>query len=75
MAKLLGQLSCTAWPGRMCKHKQRVFPSLLQSLRAVTGSLEENMLPLLQYCLTLRVKKKFMLCQYRAATSHFFHVK
>ena len=29
------------------KHKHRVFPSLLQSLRAATGSLEEVMLPLL----------------------------
>ena len=31
------------------QHKHRVFPSLQQSLRAATGSLEENMLPLLRY--------------------------
>ena len=48
MAKLLGQLSGTAWAGLTGKHKleHRGFQSLLQLLQAVTGSLEENMLPL-----------------------------
>ena len=48
-AKLLGQCSGTAWAGQTGEHKQRAFPSLLQSLQAATGSLEENMLPILQY--------------------------
>ena len=48
MAKLLGQLSSSACAGRTGEHKRRAFPRQ-QSLRAATGSLEENMLPLLQY--------------------------
>ena len=58
-AKLLGQCSGTAWAGLTGEHKHRGFPSLLQSLRASTGSLEENMLPILQYWLTSTVKKSF----------------
>ena len=54
------------------EHKYRVFLSLLQSLRAATGLLEEHMLPLLQYWLSSRVKKVLMLCKFWAATSHFF---
>ena len=49
MAKLLGPRSGTAWAGRTGEHKHRAFPSRRQSLRAATGSLEENMLPLLRY--------------------------
>ena len=49
MAKLLGLRSCTACAGQMGKHKHRVFPSLQQSLLVATGSLEENVLPLLRY--------------------------
>ena len=47
MAKLLGPRSGTAGAGRTGEHKHRAFPSRQQSLRAATGSLEENMLPLL----------------------------
>ena len=48
----------------------------LAVLTPATCSLEENMLPLLQYWLCSTVKKVLMLCRYRAATSHFFlHVK
>ena len=36
-------------PGRTGEHKHRAFPSRQQSLRAATGLLEENMLPLLLY--------------------------
>ena len=42
MAEDLGTQSGTAWAGRTGKHKQRAFPSWRQSLRAATGSLEEN---------------------------------
>ena len=51
MVKLLGQHSCTAWTVQTGEHKNRVsvFPILLQSLLAGTGSLEGNVLPLLQY--------------------------
>ena len=37
-AELLGPCSGTAWAGRTGKYKHRAFPSLLQSLRAATGS-------------------------------------
>ena len=47
MAKLLGLRSGTAWAGRTGEHKHKVFPSRRQSLRAATGSFEENVLPLL----------------------------
>ena len=47
MAKLLGQLSSSACAVQTGEHNHRAFPSLLQSLWAATGSLEENMLPLL----------------------------
>ena len=57
-------------------HKHRAFPSRQQSLRAATGSLEKNMLPLLLYWLSSRVNEVLMLCKFRAATSHFFcHLK
>ena len=56
--------------GRTGKHKHRAFTSRRQSL--LTGSLEENMLPLLRYWLSSRVNKVLMLCKFRAATSHFF---
>ena len=49
MAKLLGGRSGTAWAGWTGKHKHRAFPSRLQSLRAATCLLEENVLPLLKY--------------------------
>ena len=49
MAKLLGPRSGTAGAGRTGEHKHRAFPSRRQSLRAATGSLEENVLPLLRY--------------------------
>ena len=48
MAKLLGSLSdcaCDGWTGEI---KHRAFPTRQQQL-AATGSLEENMLPLLRY--------------------------
>ena len=48
------------------------FTSLQLSQQAATGSLEENMLPLLRYWLSSRVNKVLMLCKFRAATSHFF---
>ena len=48
-AELLGQHSGTAWAGWTGKHKHRVFPCLLQSLQAVTASLQEKVLPLLLY--------------------------
>ena len=49
MAKLLGPRSGSACAGRTGEHKHRAFPSRRQSLRAATGSLEENVLPLLRY--------------------------
>ena len=48
-AKLLGQRSGTAWVGQVGEHKHRAFPSRRQSLRAATGSLEENVPSLLRY--------------------------
>ena len=76
MAKLLRPRSGTAWAGLTGEHKHRAFPILLQSLRAVTGSLVENMLPLLLCRLSSRVNKDLMLCKFWAATSHFFfHAK
>ena len=54
-AKLVGPLYGAAWAGRTGEHKHRVClnwtrpaATLLQSLLAATGSLEENMLPLLR---------------------------
>ena len=61
--------------GRTGEHKHRAFPSLRQSLRAATGSLEENVLPLLRYRLSSRVKKVLMLCRYRAVTTDFFSLE
>ena len=55
--------------GRTGEHKQRELPSRRQSLRVATGSLEENVLSLLQYWLSSRVNKVLMLCRYRAAMS------
>ena len=48
-AKLLGQLSCTACVSRTDEHKHKAFSSLLQSLLAATGLLEDNMLTLLTW--------------------------
>ena len=62
----------TAWAGLTGKHKYRVFPSWLQSLLAGTDSLEENVLPLLQYWLSSRVNKVLILWKFWAASSHFF---
>ena len=45
----LSAKSGTALAGWMGKHKHKVFPSQLQSLLAMTGSLEEKLSPLLQY--------------------------
>ena len=56
--ELLRQRASTAWAVWMGKHKHRVFPSLLQSLQAATGSLEENVLPLLQYSLIFQTLAK-----------------
>ena len=75
MAKLLGQLSCKAWVGQMGENKLRAFPSRRQSLLAATGSLEENVLPLLLYWLSSRVNKVLMLCRYWTVTTDFFHLK
>ena len=69
---VLGPLSGSACAGRTGEHKHRAFPSRRQSLRAATGSLEENMLPLLQYWLSSRANKVLMLCKFRGATNHFF---
>ena len=71
MAKRCGQRSCNAWAGLTGKHKHRAFPSWWQSLLASTGSLEENMLPLLWYWISLRVKKDWMLFKFWSVTSHF----
>ena len=64
MAKLLGPRSGSACAGRTGEHKHRAFPSRRQSLRAATGSLEENVLPLLRYWLSSTVKKVLKLCRY-----------
>ena len=64
----------SSWAGLTGEHKHRVFPSQWQSLLASTGSLEENVLPLLQYCLSLRVKKVLMLCRYQAERVTFFNM-
>ena len=61
--------------GRTGEHKHRAFPSLRQSLRAATGSLEENVLPLLRYRLSSRVKKVLMLCRNWAVTTDFFSLE
>ena len=52
--------------------KHREFLSQLQLLLAVTGSLEEKVLPLLWYWLSSRVKNFLILCRYWAATCHVF---
>ena len=52
MAKLMGQLSCTACAGRTGEHKHMALLSWQQLLLAATGSPEENMLPLLRYWLS-----------------------
>ena len=39
-----------SWEGQMGKHKHRAFPCQLQLLLAVTGLLEENMLPAYPSC-------------------------
>ena len=56
----LGPLPSLGWSDGKIEH--RAFPSRLQSLRAATGSLEENVLPLLRYWLSSGVKKDLMLC-------------
>ena len=70
MSELLGELrSSLAFqplPGqvgvhRTSKHKYRVFPSRQQLKYCF---LEEKVLPLLQYQLSLRVKKVFMLFRF-----------
>ena len=71
----MGPLSGSACAGRMGEHKHRAFPSRRQSLRAATGSLEENVLPLLRYRLSSRVKKVLMLCRYWAVTTDFFSLE
>ena len=64
--------SLPSWAGGTGEQSHKVFLSQLQSLLAATGSLEENVLPLLWYWLCSRVKKVLMLCKFRAATSHFY---
>ena len=68
MAKLFGQRSSTAWAGLTGEHtdKYSAVPSLLQLLLAATSSLQEDVLPLLQYWLSSRVKKDLMLRKFRA---------
>ena len=44
-------------------HKHRAFPSLLQSLRAATGSLEGNMLLLLRYSACVMAHSKTRLAR------------
>ena len=51
-AELFGQRSCTTWAGQTGKHRHRAFPSQRQLLLVTTSSIEENMLPLLRYCLS-----------------------
>ena len=53
MVKLLGQRSSTAWAGRTGEHKGcfQVGCSRWGAVRATTGYLEENVLPLLRYWL------------------------
>ena len=70
MAKLFGPLSGSACAGQTNELKHRAVPSLLQWLQAATGSLEENMLPLLRDCLSTRANKVSMLSRYRAVASH-----
>ena len=85
-AKLLGQRSSSdrhrfCWP--WVRWANRAFPNLLQLLQAVTGLLEEKVLPLLWYWLDSRVKKFSMICKFLAGTTHWqvvttnfvFHVK
>ena len=68
MAELLGVCSCTAWAGQTGKHRNRVFPSLLQLLLAATCPLEENGLPLTQS----ESQKGLNAFKFWASTSHFF---
>ena len=54
MAELLGpgaslQHSLEPWTGQTGEHKNRAFPSQLQSLLAITGSLQDEVLPLVLY--------------------------
>ena len=51
-----------------------MFSSRLQSLRAATSSLEENMPPLLRYWLSSRINKILMLCKFQATTSQIFFI-
>ena len=57
------------WAGQTGKHNNIVFPSLLQSLWAMTFSLEENVLPQYHSCYTdsVLLSKGLMLCKFRAA--------
>ena len=71
-AKLSEQRSSTAWADQTSEHKHRALPNRQQSLQAATCSLEENVLPILQYWLSLRVNKVLMTCKFWAAMSHFY---
>ena len=55
-----------------CKHKRRVFPILQQCLLTAMGSLEDKVLPLLQYWLSSRVP---MFCKFWGVTTFVFHIK
>ena len=49
IAKLSGQCSCKAFADENSKHKHREFLTQQKTLLAVTGLLEEKVLPLLVY--------------------------
>ena len=66
MDNLLGQRFSTAWAGWTGKQKHMVFPSLMQLLQAVIGSLEENVLPLFWH---FESQKGFNSCKFQAVTS------
>ena len=55
MAKLPGPRSGTAWAGRTGENKRTAFQSQ-PALLAMTGSIEESVLPLVLFWLSLRIK-------------------
>ena len=63
MALLFGQRYGTAWAGLKGKHRHWTFPSKLQSLWSTTRLLQEEVLPLLWYRLSSRIKKFLMVCK------------
>ena len=59
---------------KFCCQEIWAFPSRLQSLPAATRLVEENLLTILRYWLSSRVKNVLMLCKFWAVTS-ILHVK